>query len=343
MPSIKLPSGIKSQEVKSGFEAYDGPIPTQRGFYRALIRSMKWGKNSGGSYGFTIVADLQAASGDPKNHAQFDGFTMFSHSIITETADGSALKEGSVNNLSNLYFALGAKDDPNIVIAKGDPDESKLDVLKFDGKNPVGHVINIDMGFETYNGEQRPTASGIFKFKEEAKSSGAKPTFKPSDDEEEDEDEDLQEDDAEFAAREEELNGLKLAEIKKIAKELKVTGKNKAEIIEAILDAEFPEDGAAALDEEDEEEDDESEEVEEAEDDEEEEDDDEEEDDEEEEDEDDEALQERSAELNNFDRAALKKIVKEVAPDFTVLKRHSDEDIREAILAAEFGDDETPF
>lgn len=343
MPSIKLPSGVKSQEVKSGFEAYDGPIPTQRGFYRGIIRSMKWGKNKGGSYGFTIVTDLAAANGDPKNHAQFDGFSMFSHSIITETSDGSALKEGSVNNLSNLYFALDAKDDPNIVVAKGDADEEKLDVLKFDGKTPIGRVINIDMGFEEYNGETRPTVSGIFKFKEEA-GAGKKSKAVVADEDEEDEEdeseeeEDLQEDDEEYAAREEELNGLKLAEVKAIAKELKVTGANKAAIIEAILDAEFPEDGAAALDEEDEEEpeDDEPEEDE-AEDDEEED------DEEEEEDEDDEALQERSEELANFDRAALKKVVKEVAPDFTVLKRHSDEDIREAILAAEFGDDETPF
>src|SRR5690606_1323227 len=141
--------------------------------------------------------------------------------------------EGSVNNLSNLYFALGAKDDPNIVIAKGDPNESKVDVLKFDGKTPVGQVINIDMGFETFNGEQRPSVSGIFKFEEEAKSSGAKPTFKPSDDEEDEEDADLQEDDEEFAAREEELNGMTLAEVKKIAKEIGVSGKNKAAIIEA--------------------------------------------------------------------------------------------------------------
>lgn len=342
MPSIKLPSGVKSQEVKSGFEAYDGPIPTQRGFYRAIIRSMKWGKNKGGSYGFTIVADLAAANGDPKNHAQFDGFTMFSHSIITETSDGSALKEGSVNNLSNLYFALDAKDDPNIVVAKGDADEEKLDVLKFDGKTPIGRAINIDMGFEDYNGENRPTISGIFKFKEEAsagKKSRAVVADEDGEDEDEIEEEDLQEDDEEYAAREEELNSLKLAEVKAIAKELKVTGANKAAIIEAILDAEFPEDGAAVLDE-DEEEDDEVEEIEEVEDEEE---DDEEEDDEEEEDEDDEALQERSEELANFDRAALKKVVKEVAPDFTVLKRHSDEDIREAILAAEFGEDETPF
>ena len=142
MPSIKsrMPSGVKSQEVKTGFEAYDGPVPDKRGFYRAKITSLKWGKNSGGSYGFTLVANLEAAAGDPKDHAQFDGMPMFSHSIITETSDGSALKEGSINNLSNLYAALGAKDDPDVIVAKGDPDESKVDVTKVGTVNPIARI-----------------------------------------------------------------------------------------------------------------------------------------------------------------------------------------------------------
>lgn len=343
MPSIKsrMPSGIKSQEVKTGFEAYDGPIPDKRGFYRAKITSMKWGKNSGGSYGFSIVANLEAASGDPKDHAQFDGMPMFSHSIITETADGSALKEGSVNNLSNLYAALGAKDDPDVIVAKGDPDESKLDVLKVDGKNPVGRYINIDLGFETYNGERRPTISGIFADKSDSgpsKAGKSASKFVADEEEPEDEDEsDLTEDDEEFAAREEELNAMTLAKIKAVAKELKVTGKNKAELIDAILDAEFPEDGAAALDEEDEEEDDEvdEEEVDDEEEDDEEED--------EEEDEEDDGRAEREEELSGFNRVALKKILAEVDSSFRVLKKHSDDDLREAILAAEFDEDETPF
>ncbi|AWY05143.1 hypothetical protein SEA_KRAMPUS_46 [Microbacterium phage Krampus] len=345
MPSIKsrMPSGIKSQEVKTGFEAYDGPVPDKRGFYRAKITSLKWGKNSGGSYGFTLVANLEAAAGDPKDHAQFDGMPMFSHSIITETADGSALKEGSVNNLSNLYAALGAKDDPDVIVAKGDPDENKLDVTKVGTVNPIGRIINIDMGFETYNGERRPTVSGVFAFKEEAGKTSRKATAVVEEEpEDEDDDEDLTEDDEEFAAREEELNAMTLAKIKGIAKELKVTGKNKAELVEAILDAEFPEDGAAALDEEDDEDEDEDEEGDEPDEDEA---DDEEEDDEDEEedDEEDDGSAERLEELAGFNRVALKKILAEVDPSFRPLKKHSDDDLRDAIIAAEFGDDETPF
>ncbi len=343
MPSIKsrMPSGVKSQEVKTGFEAYDGPIPDKRGFYRAKITSLKWGKNSGGSYGFTLVANLEAAPGDPKGHAQYDGMPMFSHSIITETSDGSPLKEGSINNLSNLYAALGAKDDPDVIVAPGDPDENKVDVTKVGTVNPIGRIINIDLGFETYNGERRPTVSGVFPFKEEAGKTPRKATAVVEDEEPEDEAEDesdLTEDDEEFAAREEELTAMTLAKIKGVAKELGVTGKNKAELIEAILDAEFPEDGAAALDDEDEPEDepeDDEAEEEEAED--------EEEDDEEEEDEEDDGQAERAEELSSFNRVALKKVLAEVDPSFRVLKKHSDDDLRDAILAAEFGEDETPF
>jgi hypothetical protein len=109
------------------------------------------------------------------------------------------------------------------------------------------------------------------------------------------------------------------------------------ELIEAILDAEFPEDGAAALDDEDEPEDepeDEEAEEEEAEDEEEE---------EEEEEEEDDGQAERAEELSGFNRVALKKVLAEVDPSFRVLKKHSDDDLRDAILAAEFGEDETPF
>lgn len=59
----------------------------------------------------------------------------------------------------------------------------------------------------------------------------------------------------------------------------------------------------------------------------------------------------RVAELNALDRTALKNILKsDHDSDFKVLKRHTDDDLREAILAIEFvsdedeeGDDEPPF
>lgn len=357
MPSFKL-TGAKSQEVKSGFEAYDGPEPTRKGFYRAVIKKMTWGLNKkSGSYGFTIVSELEAAKGDPKEHAMFDGFPMFSQGIITEGANGADLKEGSVKNLSNLLAALGAKDEPNVVLEQGgDPDEAKVTVLKIDGKNPVGTVINIDMAFGTYEGEKRPEVGGIFKYKGDdapAAKKGAKLEADPDEDEDSDDEADLMEgaDDAaedgeemSEEERREELKGYQIADLKKILKDdydLPVGGPKSA-LIDRIVEHEYAEgdeeDSPAALDEDEPDDADEAEDADEADDDE-----DDDEGDEEEGDEDDEARAEREAELAEFDRTALKAVLKEVAPDFKPLKRHTDDDFREAILHAEFGSEETPF
>lgn len=103
------------------------------------------------------------------------------------------------------------------------------------------------------------------------------------------------------------------------------------------------------LDEEIEDEEPEDEESEEEESDEEEEEEEEEEDEEGEEEEDDEADDEefeaRQAELSSSTRAELKAILKEVAPDFKVLKKHTDTNLVDAILDVEFPveGDEPPF
>ena len=339
MPKLKLKA--KAVEQKSGFEPYDGPEPTRRGFYRSAIKKFQYGKKNSGSYGFFIVLELEAAKGDPKDHAKFDGYPMFSRNIITESSDGAALKEGAQRNLSNLLAALGTGDDPDVILAKdGDPDSGMVDVLKIGGKNPVGAIINVDMDFETYQDEKRPSVGGIYKFKEEAGPSKASPKFEEDEDEDEDEDDeadlmDSDEEASEVDERAAELDEMKTVELRKIAKELGVKSSGTKEVvIEAILDAEFPSDDDEAEDESEEESDDEDE-VEEVEDDEEAE------EDEEEEDESDEES-ERLEELQSFDRVALKKILKEIAKDFTVLKRHSDDDLREAIINVEFGED-TPF
>lgn len=53
----------------------------------------------------------------------------------------------------------------------------------------------------------------------------------------------------------------------------------------------------------------------------------------------------RVAELGEMDRTNLKKTIKALDSDFKVLTKHSDEDLRNAILGLEFdlGDDEPPF
>jgi hypothetical protein len=346
MPSFKL-KGSKAQEAKSGFEPYDGPVPSRNGFYRAIIKVMKWGANSSGSSGFSITAELQAAPGDPKNHAQFDGYPMFSRSIITESGDGGALKEGAQRNLDNLLAALGTKDEPDVVLA--DDDGDKVDVKKIGGKNPIGAVVNIDLQMKMYEGERRPEVGGIYKYKEiDAPAKSATVVTDDDDDEadlmEGDDEAEETEGDEEYDARAEELDGMKIVALRSLAKELGAKSSGTKEVvIEAILAAEFPEDEESdeddAAEEPDEDDADEAEEA-----DEDEAEDDEEEDDEAEEadEEDDEEREARVAELADLNRVALKSILKEIAPDFTVLKRHTDDNLREQIISVEFADD-LPF
>jgi len=342
MPSFKLKG--KAQEVKSGFEPYDGPEPTRNGMYRAVIKVIKHGLNSSKSEGFSITLELQAAPGDPKGHAQYDGFPMFSRSIITDTADGSALKEGAQRNLDNFLAALGTGDNPDVVLAEGDGD--KVDVKKIGGRNPVGAVVNIDLQMKNFEGERRPEVGGIYPYKEidAPTGKGRAAALVVEDDEPEDDEADLMEgsdeaegDDDEYTAREEELNGLGIPALKKIAKELEIgISGTKAALVERILDAEFAEEDDSA---EDEEEPEDADEADEAEDDEAE---DEDEPDDEEEDEDDAEREARVAELDAMGRPALKAVLKEIAPDFTVLKRHTDDNLREQIISVEFSED-LPF
>ena len=199
-----------------------------------------------------------------------------------------------------------------------------------------------------YEGENRPEVSGIYPFRGADAGTASKkgPKFVADDEDESDlmEGGDEEGDDEEYEARVEELKGMGIPALRKLLKEdydLPTSGK-KDELIERILEHEFAEEdegGAAALaDDEDEDESDEDE-VEEGD----EEEDEEEEGDEEDEDEEDEGESAaRRSELESFDRAALKKILKSAAPDFKVFTRHTDEDLVNAIIDAEFGE-ETPF
>jgi len=208
-------------------------------------------------------------------------------------------------------------------------------------------VVNVDVQLKMYEGERRPEVGGIYKYKEIDAPTGVGRAAILDDEEEEDESDLMESEEAEgeeadeYDARAEELAGLGIPALKKIAKELEVgVSGTKDKLVERILEAEFAEEDEA----EDEEEPEDADEAEEAEDDEPEDDEEEEADDEEEEedDEDEAAKAERVAELADFDRAALKKVLKEIASDFTVLKRHSDDDLRDKIVAVEF-DEDLPF
>jgi hypothetical protein len=335
MPSIKRSS--KAVEVKTGFETYDGPMPG-RGMYRGRITKLAYREYGTGTTGLQAVVILEAVKGDPKNHAQFDGYTAFGRVFFTDSEQAQARE-------SNFYAALGLKDNPTIVTEDGDiSDRSGVTVTKIGGKNPVGAFVNVDLRVSRdRDGEME--VDGMYKVKEISAASTVRNSSPVSDDAA-DEDDDLMEDeaedetaeeeeaeeseeDAEVIAREAELTKLTLAKLRAEAKNLEIdtTGLKKDELISEILDAEF---GVA-------EEEDESEEDEEAE---EEEEDEAEEEEEEEEEGDDQA--ERKAELDALDRTGLKKILKGLQPDFVVRKNHSDDDLVAAILDSEFGD-ETPF
>lgn len=346
MPSIKL-KGAKAVERQSGFEPYDGPTPTRKGFYRGVIKKLQYRRNKNSqSMGFYIVAELEAAKGDPKDQAQFDGYPLFISSIITESGDGSELKEGAQRNLDNFLAALGTGDEPTIVFADGDPEDG-VDVTKIGNRNPVGAAVNIDIGFEVYMGESRPKANGVYKLKDEVAAGPSKGKISAADLADEDDDlfepdEEAEEDDGGYAEREAELLASSIPDLRKILKDdydLPTSG-TKPKLVERILEHEFaeadeaeeePEEDEAEVDEpEDEAEDDEAE-------------DDEAEDEEEDEEEgDDAAYAAREEELNGFNRIALKAVLKSILPDFTVLKRHTDDELREQILGEEFGD-ELPF
>lgn len=333
MPSIKR--SAKATEVKTGFETYDGPLPV-RGMYRGRITKLSYREFATGTTGLQAVVSFEAAKGDPKNQAQFDGYTAFGRVFFTDS-EQSAARE------SNFYAALGLKDNPTIVTEEGDQkDRSGVKVTKIGGKNPIGSFVNVDLRVSRdRDGEME--VDGMYKVKEIAAASTVKGANAVADDEA-DEDDDLMEedetadeeeaeeseDDAEVIARETELMKLTLAKLRAEAKTLDIdtSGLKKDELVSEILDVEF---GVAEEGEDEESEEDEEEEEDEAE-----------EDEAEEEEEDDDAEATRRAELADFDRAQLKKTLKAAAPDFRVTTSKTDDDLRDAIIEAEMGA-ETPF
>jgi hypothetical protein len=141
----------------------------------------------------------------------------------------------------------------------------------------------------------------------------------PDEPDEVDEDETTEEEDDAADARAEELDGLGLAELRKIAKGLGVTGKGKDGLIDAILDAEFGEPDDEDADEEEPEDDEEAE--------------------EEEADEDDEP---EGDEFDDMNRAALKKYNTAEGLGVKVTTKMTDDELRDAIRAALPEDEEEP-
>lgn len=335
--AVKFKLASKAKRVKGQYEPYDGPEITRNGIYRARLKQLKYLKRNSGNYGFAIVAELEAAAGDPKKHAQFDGMPFFPNQVLTGTADGSPLKEGSQNTLDNFLVAIGAKENPEVVCEDGDPDDGPIVVKSIGGKNPIGALLNLDIQMKLYNGELRPEVNSILPCEDEPSSKKSAPLPKPAKDEDDEDDlmdpDDEMDENEEFEERQEELNGMKIAELRKIAGDdldLETKGLKKSELIEAILEEEFPSDSAAALDDDEDEADEE--------DDEDYDEDDEDEEDEEEDDRVDEKT--RRKELKKLSRPKLKAILMELDEDARVKKSEDEKDLLERIIDLEYGDDD---
>lgn len=330
MPSVKR-SNVKSAEVKTGFESYDGPEPGKRGMYRSKLRILQFGTFASGAQGFKVLVELEAGKGDPKGHAQFDGYPIWSNLVFGD-------KEAMLTREGNFYAALGLKDGPAIVF-DGKVGEPKVfvDVKTLGGKtlSQLQKIFfNTDIKMGTYNDELRPEVDGIYKLNDQTPAGKKTPVASAADEEPEEDESDLmeseeEEDESEEAATIEEriaeLEDATLKDLKALAAEyeLEVKPVTKKKLIDAITEYEFSEDEEE--DEEEEEDEPEEEEV------------------EEEEEESDERA-EREAELGELDRTGLKRILGKANPDFKVYRSTEDSELVEAILNAEFGDDEeTPF
>jgi hypothetical protein len=325
MPSVKR-TGVKAAEVKTGFESYDGPAPSQRGMYRAHIAILQYKKfrpnpdTGKQSDGLKIQVILEAAKGDPKGHAKFDGYPQFFNLVFGD-------KEALITRENNFYAALALKDEPVIVYEdKGDVDQG-VDIKTLGGKSLAAirkMYVNVDLKRRN-DGQDGMEVDGIYKLKEVAGTArGAAKSDEPEEDADMLEEPEEAEEETETEDRADELAGAALPDLRALAKEYGITtvGKKKDALIEAILDYE------ADLPDEDEEAEEPDEEEEEP----------------EEEEEEDGEREARAAELEPLDRAALKKIIKGLQPDFKVFASTSDDDLRAAILKEEFGDDEeTPF
>jgi len=316
----KLKRSVKSVEAKTGFEAYDGPTPKARGMYRSVMKQCDLKQYKSGSQGYRILVELAAAPGDPKDHAQFDGFPIWTNLVFGE-------HDAMIARESNFYAAIGTKDEPDVVFEEGDI-ENGVAVKTIGGKKPLGCVVNADIKKGSYEGEDRPEIDGIYRYSDKGET---KPDFVDVADDEIDEvDSDIEEGELTYEERETELKALAIAALRTLAEsdyDLVTKGLKKVELVSAILDEEY---GVEGVDEEDEDEEDED--VIESDEDE----------DEADEEEGDEA-EERAAELGELDRAALKVILKRHDSTFRVLKSMTDEDLSASILAAEGLEGRAPF
>lgn len=326
MPTVKI--SAKAREHKTGFEGYSGPEPDRPGAYRGVVKRIRWREYSTGSQGFVVLVELQAAADTP-DKAKYDGAPYWTN-VVAVPAPGASMKDGSIRSVENFLAALSLPDDPAIAYDDGDTKRG-VELTKLGGKsvaNLYETPVVLDLGTSSREGGSLLEVNNL-RPSGEKRSSGA--PLAQDNWVEPEADEEAEEEPWDRTTREAELKAMRLPALRRFAEDdydLTTTGLSKVELITLVLDHEEGGDDeppmatAPDAEPEEDEEDDEDVEVEVEE--------------EDEEEDDSEAYDQRAAELQTFDRAALKAALKGASPDQKVFKTTTDDQIREWILAAEF-------
>lgn len=311
------------------FEVYDGPTPP-RAPYQVKVTRMFVKQNSNGDpmiTTFVVVDEPVKKDGHTNPKARYNGAFAVDRQNVTEQSAGFV--NSFIESLGGTQADKNAFWGPGIVTKGDEKDATVEQVLSIGKVKPIGvHAIALlGMGqASTKNGKTYEAKLEVQSWlvSSQIKGSQDEDDFDVEDDDEEVSEEEVEEaeaedeeldaeDDDEVAARQVALEGLSRVALKKALKEsgsdLKVVRTTTDEdMVNAILDIEFPED-------EESEEEDEEEEIEEDE-------------------------EEEGDDLDEKTRLELKGILRDEKIDLKVLKSTSDDAIRAAIRAARGGEED---
>lgn len=292
---------VDPDTIDNIYDEADLGVPP-KGVYLSNLKRLQGTESKAGDPMLKMVLEFAEPKGSKK--AKFNGYSIWNYQISTkERASGvngllHALLDGKTpaqrKKIIDQYWAKN-------VIVDEDGFIKKIGTWNVPESIMVG-VNTAEENSSEYGQRLHVAWNGIMPASDRPAS---KATPEPEDDDEPETDDEPAED---VDAREEELSGLGLAELRKLAKGLGVTGKGKDGLIEAILDAEFADDEP--------------------------------EDEDEDEDEEEEADEPEGDEFDEMDRAVLKKYNTAEGLGIKVTTKMSDDDLRDAIRAALPDDEE---
>ncbi len=252
--------GDLSDAEGGGFAPYDGPIPP-KGTYNCMLRRLSIkGPNKNGDDMFNYVVEIAEPKDSPK--AKFNGCSQWGQQNISEEGAGYvnamlvAVGGDKGEEVKKAFWTKGARVGPK--------DNGQKEPVLAIGPLKVPEagipvVVSAAPGKHWSTGEQEWQVKSFLKRKASAS------VEEPDEDDEEYEEaetdevevEEVEGEDDEFKARETELEELDRTALKAIAKPLEIRilkSMTDNDIIDAILDAEFPEEEATAESEEEEDE-----------------------------------------------------------------------------------------